>query len=142
MQVNEFRDVFVCHASEDKHDVARPLVAALEDSGLSVWFDEYELTLGDRLRRSIEKGLNASRFGVVILSESFFRKEWPQVELDALFALEGESKKILPIWHGLGVEEIRQYSPLLADRLAVSTSAGIADVAREIARAVRRGNAV
>ena len=128
-EVNSIRDVFISHASEDKAEVARPLAEALKAKGLSVWFDEGELTLGDRLRRKIEEGLRISRYGVTILSDSFFRKPWPQAELDALFALERESKKILPVWHGLSASDIARYTPLLADRLAVSTDVGIEGVA-------------
>ena len=137
-EINSIRDVFISHASEDKAGVARPLAEALKAKGLSVWFDEYELTLGDRLRRKIEEGLRVSRYGVTILSDSFFRKEWPQAELDALFALERESKKILPVWHGLSASDIARYTPLLADRLAVSTDVGIEGVAEAILRAVTR----
>lgn len=87
--------------------------------GLTVWFDQMELTLGDSLRRKIYDGLANSRFGVVILSHDFFSKEWPQRELDGLVALEdGEEKKILPVWHKVTKEEIKAYSPLLADDLA------------------------
>src|SRR5262249_47919440 len=80
---SQIRDVFISHASEDKVEIARPLAEALTKKGLTVWFDEYELTLGDRLRRKIEEGLRVSRYGVTILSENFFRKKWPQEELDA-----------------------------------------------------------
>jgi hypothetical protein len=137
-EVDSMRDVFISHASEDKDEVARPLAQALKAKGLSVWFDEAELTLGDRLRRKIEEGLRVSRYGVTILSDSFFRKPWPQAELDALFALERESKKILPVWHGLSASEIAHYTPLLADRLAISTDVGIEKVAEAILRAVTR----
>ena len=131
---SEHRDVFICHASEDKEDVARPLAEGLRRAGLTVWFDEFELALGDRLRRTIERGLSISRFGAVILSHSFFQKDWPQAELDALFALEQESTKILPIWHGLSLEDIRRLAPLLADRLAISTSEGIQAVIDAVVR--------
>jgi hypothetical protein len=132
------RDVFISHASEDKTEIARPLAEALRQRGLSVWFDEYELTIGDRLRRKIEEGLKVSRYGITILSENFFRKKWPQEELDALFALERDSKKILPIWHGLSSADISRYAPLLLDRLAVSTDIGVDAVADEIVRAVKQ----
>ncbi len=133
------RDVFISHASEDKAEIARPLAEALTKRGLTVWFDEYELTLGDRLRRKIEEGLRVSRYGVTILSENFFRKKWPQEELDALFALEDQSKKrILPIWHRLSAADIARYAPLIADRVAVSTDIGIENVAQAIERAVRQ----
>jgi len=90
MAGNDERDVFISHASEDKDAVARPLAEALIGGGASVWFDEYELRLGDRLRAKIEDGLRRSRFGAVILSHSFFAKRWPQLELDGLFALEAD----------------------------------------------------
>ncbi len=131
------RDVFISHASEDKVSIVRPLVESLTRNGLTVWFDEYELHLGDRLRLRIEDGLKRSRFGVVIMSHSFFAKRWPQLELDGLSALEVEGKRILPIWHGLTADDVRQYSPILAERLAVSTDRGLDEVVRAILAAVR-----
>ena len=68
------RDVFISHAGEDKVEVARPLTDALTASGLRVWLDENELHLGDSLRAKIDHGLAHSRFGVVVLSPSFFCK--------------------------------------------------------------------
>ena len=96
------------------------------------------MTLGDRLRRKIEQGLSVSRYGVVILSRKFFQKKWPQEELDALFALEKESKKILPIWHGLSAADIEDCAPMLAGRLAVKTDIGIDAVAEAVVRAVNQ----
>jgi cold shock CspA family protein len=75
-------DVFISHGSEDKDAVARPLYHQLRRLGYAVWFDEARLRIGDSLRESIERGLAVSRFGVVILSRAFFRKPWPQRELD------------------------------------------------------------
>jgi TIR domain len=77
-------DVFVSHASEDKDAVARPLAAHLASKGHSVWYDEAILKVGDSLRRSIDRGLAAARYGVVILSPGFFAKNWPQYELDGM----------------------------------------------------------
>jgi len=71
-------DVFISHASEDKESVARPLAKALQQLDLRVWLDEVEITIGDSLRRTIDKGLATSTFGVVVLSPAFFEKEWPQ----------------------------------------------------------------
>jgi hypothetical protein len=103
----EVRDVFVSYASEDKDDVARPVAQELRNRGLDVWYDEFSLVVGDSLRREIERGLTVSKFGVVVLSEHFFRKEWPQRELDALTAREtgGTRGIILPVWvDGVPVE--------------------------------------
>jgi len=119
-------DTFVSHASEDKEAFVRPLAEALRAKGLRIWYDEFALTVGDSLRRSIDRGLARSRFGIVVLSPSFFAKEWPQKELDGLVAREVNGRKvILPVWHGIDAETIRKFSPLLADRVAVSSAVGI-----------------
>ena len=79
---NKEWDLFICHASEDKKEIVRPLVKALIKEGFRVWYDEFTLTMGDRLRRSIDKGLAQSKYGIVILSPNFFKKNWPQTELN------------------------------------------------------------
>jgi hypothetical protein len=130
-------DVFICHASEDKEGVARPLATALKERGLNVWIDEFQLTMGDSLRRKIDEGLRSSRFGVVILSPSFFQKSWPQWELDGLVdrELSSSDKVVLPVWHEVDHEDVAQYSLSLAEKLAARTSDGIKRVADEVERA-------
>ena len=64
-------DVFISHASEDKEAVVRPLANALRQKGVRVWYDEFELKIGDSLRRKIDQGLSKSRFGIVVISRSF-----------------------------------------------------------------------
>ena len=126
-------DIFISHASEDKKTVAEPLVTALTDAGLRVWFDRFQLRLGDRLLRSINEGLKQSRFGAVVLSPSFFAKHWPLQELDGLAQREEDGQKvILPIWHHVTVKEVREHSPLLADRIAAKWSDGLSAVAQQI----------
>ncbi len=133
-------DVFISHAAEDKDDVARPLAQELQRRGLRVWYDETVLTIGDSLRRSIDRGLTDSHFGVVILSRSFLDKEWPNRELDGLVGRDdGRTKVILPVWHGLSRAQVARYSPTLVDKLGVSTSCGITHVADEIMRAIEGG---
>lgn len=131
-------DIFISYSSEDKQDFVRPLADLLAAAGLRVWFDEFMLTIGDSLRRSIDYGLVNSNFGVIILSPSFFAKEWPKKELDGLVAREQDQKKvILPVWHKVTKEDVERFSPILADRLAISSSRGVKSVAIEIVRAVR-----
>lgn len=132
-------DVFISHASEDKEDLVRPLAQRLEQKDLKVWFDEFTLTVGDSLRRSIDNGLAKSRFGIVVVSPDFLRKEWPQKELDGLAAREvGEIKVILPVWHRIGAADIRRHSPMLADRLAASSSSGLDHVTEQLLKAMGR----
>lgn len=130
-------DIFISHASEDKEAIAKPIALALTRCGLRVWFDEQQLRIGDSLRRKIDEGLAESQFGVVILSQKFFAKEWAQKELDALISREEDDNKvILPIWHGISRTEVASYSPLLAAKLAIQTSTGIDKVVEAILRAI------
>jgi len=130
-------DLFISHASEDKDEIVRPLATALKNAGFKVWYDEFTLTIGDSLRESIDRGLASSRYGLVILSKNFFRKKWSKTELNGLAAREREGKKvILPVWHKIDRDYVLQFSPTLADRLAVSTENGIAKVVEEVLRVV------
>lgn len=116
-------DVFISHASEDKDGFVRPLAEALATRGVRVWYDEFKLKVGDSLRRSIDRGLAGSRYGIVVLSTAFFSKNWPQYELDGLVTKEvnGGEKVILPIWHEVSKDTVMQYSSSLADKLALNT---------------------
>jgi hypothetical protein len=131
-------DAFIAHAHEDKPNLVRPLANELEKMGFRIWYDEFELRVGDSLRQSIDRGLVNSRFGVVILSKAFFFKNWTQYELNGLTAREMEGHKvILPVWYKITKEDILQYSPTLADKIAVVTKGrGIKKVAAELAKAL------
>lgn len=131
-------DVFVSHASEDKDEFVRDFVKCLQENGLNVWYDEFTLRVGDSLRRSIDYGLKNSRYGIVVLSEAFFSKEWPQRELDGLFAREVNGEKvILPIWHKISKNEVLKFSPIIADMLALNTASfTIEEIAKEISHRV------
>jgi hypothetical protein len=132
-------DVFISHATEDKDDVVRPLANSLVAEGLRVWYDEFELRIGDSLRRKIDYGLGHSRFGVVVLSHAFFSKNWPQYELDGLVTREMTGEQIiLPLWHRITKAEVIAYSPPLADKVARNTSdLTVEEIAREIADVIR-----
>lgn len=131
-------DAFISHASEDKAAVARPLARELGKLGFSVWFDEFSLKVGDSLRRTIDRGLGLSRFGVIILSKTFFAKNWPQYELNGLVSREMDGKKvILPVWHGVTRKEVEHFSAPLSDKVAATTSSSsIKKIARSLAEAM------
>ena len=130
-------DVFISHASEDKDEV-RPLATALRNKGIKVWYDEFEMKIGDSLRRKIDKGLANSKFGIVVISKSFIKKGWTNYELDGIItkAVSGE-QIILPIWHNITKKEVIEFSPSLADKLARNTAINTVDeIADEIAELI------
>lgn len=132
------RDLFISYASEDRELIAKPLAELLTALGVSVWFDQFDLKIGDGLRRKIDEGLSICRYGAVILSPSFFGKHYTNRELDGLAQKEIDGKKvILPIWVGVDEREVRQYSPPLADRIAGRWEEGLASIVLRIIEVVR-----
>ncbi len=132
------KDVFISHASEDKEAVARPIAEELRARGFAVWYDEYEIKVGDSIPKKIDEGLG-SRFGVVVLSPSFFAKNWPKKELEALLQREADegAKIILPVWHQVTADEVSKHSKLLATRRAALMSKGVKAVVDEIVDAIQ-----
>ncbi len=136
---SDIYDVFISHATEDKDEIVRQLANSLVSLGLRVWYDEFELRIGDSLRRKIDTGLARSRFGVVVISPSFFKKNWPQYELDGLVTREMTGEQvILPLWHQISKQEVIDQSPSLADKVAMSTSDfTVEEIAQEIAGVIK-----
>jgi TIR domain len=133
-------NLFLSHAWEDKDAFVRPLAEALSLE-FDVWYDEYALKPGDSLLEKISEGLRSCDRGIVVLSRHFFEKRWTQAELNGLFALETKEKKILiPIWLDVTKEDVLQFSPILADIVAIQASIGIASVVTQI-RGVIQGEA-
>ena len=132
-------DVFISHASEDKDEVVRPLANALKEKGVTVWYDEFEMRIGDSLRRKIDKGLANSRFGIVVISRDFIKKGWTNYELDGIMtrAVSGE-QIMLPIWHNITKQEVMDYSPSLADKVARNTAVNtVEEIAEEIRNVIQ-----
>lgn len=135
---NALYDVFISYASEDRVSFVMDLVQQLESRALKVWWDQGQLTAGDRLMKTIDEGLSQSRFGVVILSAAFMGKQWPTTELDALFSremLEGR-KCVIPVCLDVGQDELVARFPLLAGKLHINASDGAEQVAQAIEKAV------
>lgn len=133
----DLRDVFLCHAWDDRQGAAKELHDLLESRGVRVWFSEKDIGLGMPLLRAIDKGLANSRIGLVLVTPALLRR-LPQEsiadkELSALLAGE----RLIPIVHNTTYEALRDVSPLLASRSGLSTAEEpMADVAAKIAELV------
>ncbi|EHZ3054554.1 toll/interleukin-1 receptor domain-containing protein, partial [Salmonella enterica subsp. enterica] len=138
---NSHYDFFISHASEDKDIFVRPLVNELNRLGISVWYDEQTLEVGDSLRRKIDSGLRKAAYGIVVLSHDFLNKKWPEYELDSLIdrAIHDDNKVILPIWHNINAQDVSKYSHYLADKIALQTSIqSVEEIARELSKIAYR----
>jgi hypothetical protein len=115
-------DVFISHASEDEAFVG-PHAEKLVELDLRVWYDGFELKAGDSLREQVEFGLRNSKFAIVVLSPAFCSKTWTQSELSGLVARQVRGKTtIIPVWYKMTIEEVTEFSPILADRIALDAA--------------------
>jgi len=120
--IPDLRDVFLCHAWDDRKEAAKQLHDLLEANGVSVWFSEKDVPLGSSLLREIDKGLANSKVGIVLVTPSFLNRVKnegiAEKELSALLAQD----RLVPILHNTTYEELREVSPLLGSRSGLTTS--------------------
>jgi TIR domain len=133
----DLRDVFLCHAWDDRQGSAKELHDLLEARGVRVWFSEKDLGLGVPMMRAIDKGLVNSRVGIVLVTPAMLRRLPAEgiadLELSALLRRE----RLVPVAHGTTYEELERVSVLLASRAGLSTAEeSLADVATKIAELV------
>ncbi len=118
----DLRDVFLCHAWDDRQGVAKELHDLLESSGVRVWFSEKDVALGVPLLRAIDKGLANSKVGIVLVTPALLKRLSAEgiadKELSALLARE----RLVPVVHGTTYDALRNVSPLLASRSGLSTA--------------------
>jgi hypothetical protein len=135
--VPDIRDVFLCHAWDDRGGAAKELHDLLVSHGVSVWFSEKDVALGTSLLREIDKGLAKSRVGIVLVTPALLRRVQAEgiadKELSALLARD----LLVPIVHGTTYEALREVSPLLGSRSGLSTAEEpMTDIAAKLAELV------
>ena len=131
------RDVFLCHAWDDRGGAAKELHDLLESRGVSVWFSEKDVALGTPLLREIDRGLAKSKVGIVLVTPALLRRLQGEgiadKELSALLARD----LLVPIMHGTTYEALREVSPLLGSRSGLNTAEDtMANVAAKLAELV------
>jgi len=123
---------FLSYDSRDRDNIARPLALELSKRGVPVWFDEFALKVGDSLREKIETGLKECKRCVLIITPRFLANTgWTKREFDSIFTREllDRRKVVLPIWAEVTQRDVYEYSPSLADKVALQWASGITQVA-------------
>ena len=133
----DLRDVFLCHAWDDRGGAAKELHDLLESRGVSVWFSEKDVVLGTSLLREIDKGLAKSRVGIVLVTPALLSRLRGEgiadKELSALLARD----LLVPILHGTTYDALREVSPLLGSRTGLDTAEdSMANVAAKLTELV------
>jgi hypothetical protein len=137
-RVPDVRDIFLCHAWDDRNGAAKELHDQLESLGVSVWFSEKDVLLGTPLLREIDRGLASSRIGIVLVTPALLSRLRAEgiadKELSALLARE----QLVPVLHNTTYEALREVSPLLGSRSGLSTAEDpMADVAAKLAELIK-----
>ena len=136
-ELSELRDLFLCHAWDDRRDVATELNDLLEAEGVSVWFSEKDIVLGQPFMREIDRGLAKSRAGLVLVTPELLKRVdnrgISDRELSELLARD----QLIPVVHGTTYDEVRKISPLLGSRNGLDTAEdSMAVIATKIAELV------
>lgn len=130
---------FISHDSRDKAAITEPLALELSKHFCTVWYDQYALKVGDSLRESIEKGLRECKKCVFLLTPNFLANGgWAKREYDSIFTRElvENQRVILPVWAGVTRKDVYEYSPILADRVALKWEDGVERVAANLAAVI------
>lgn len=132
--VPDLRDVFLCHAWDDRQGAAKELHDLLEARGVKVWFSEKDIALGEPFLREIDRGLAKSRVGIVLVTPNFLKRIHGHSIADKELSVLLHGGKLVPIIHRTTFEELNEESPMLASRNGLSTAEdSLADVATKIA---------
>lgn len=133
----DLRDVFLCHAWDDRQGSAKELHDLLEAGGVSVWFSEKDLGLGVPMMRAIDKGLVNSRIGIVLVTPAMLQRLPTEGVADKELSALLRRERLIPVAHGTTYEDLEKVSLLLASRAGLSTAEEtMAEVAAKIAELV------
>ncbi len=132
----ERRDVFLCHAWDDREGSATELYELLKARGLSVWFSEKDVALGTSLLRAIDNGLRMCRIGIVLATPAFLKSLEAQGTADKELSVLLATERVIPVAHEITFDGVRDVSPMLAARAGLTSAGSLDDIAAKIADAV------
>lgn len=133
----DLRDCFLCHAWDDRQGAAKELHDLLESAGVKVWFSEKDLGLGVPMMRAIDKGLAASKIGLVLVTPALLKRLPNEGVADKELSTLLSSNRLVPIVHGTTYPALRDVSPMLASRSGLDSSEDtMAEIAKKIAELV------
>ncbi|MDA9415110.1 TIR domain protein [Bradyrhizobium sp. CCBAU 11430] len=133
----DLRQIFLCHAWDDRLGAAKELYDLLVARGVSVWFSENDIGLGEPFLRAIDKGLAKSRIGIVLVTPSMLKRLPAGGVADKELSVLLQRDQIVPIIHNTSYDALRDVSPMLASRNGLDTAEmPMADVAAKLAELV------
>jgi len=133
----DLRHIFLCHAWDDRQESAKELNDLLVGQGVSVWFSENDIGLGEPFLRAIDKGLAKSRIGIVLVTPSLLKRLPSGGVADKELSVLLQRDQLVPIIHNTTYDALREVSPMLASRNGLDTAEmPMTDVAAKLAELV------
>lgn len=132
---------FISHDSSDKDDFVRDLAHEMRRLSCPVWYDEFNLRVGDSLREQIERGLKEAAKCVLVLSPSYFaNKGWAKTEFTSIFTREIIEQKnvILPVWHNVTKADVYAFCAMLPERVGLNSNKGVKEIARLLVEQIKQ----
>lgn len=141
MLLPDYRQIFLCHAWDDRHGAAKELNDLLVASGISVWFSETSIKLGEPFLRAIDKGLAMSQVGIVLVTPALLERLPAQGTADKELSVLLARDQLVPIVHKTTYAALRDVSPMLASRNGLDTAEmPMTDIAAKLAELVALEN--
>lgn len=133
----DLRHIFLCHAWDDRQGPAKELNDLLVEQGVSVWFSENDIGLGEPFLRAIDKGLAKSRIGIVLVTPSLLQRLPSGGVADKELSVLLQRDQLVPVIHNTTYDALREVSPMLASRNGLDTAEmPMTDVAAKLAELV------
>lgn len=133
----DLRHIFLCHAWDDRQGSAKELNDLLLRQGVSVWFSENDIGLGEPFLRAIDKGLAKSRIGIVLVTPSLLKRLPSGGVADKELSVLLQRDQLVPIIHNTTYDALREVSPMLASRNGLDTAEmPMTDIAAKLAELV------
>ena len=133
----DLRHIFLCHAWDDRQGAAKELNDLLVGQGVSVWFSENDIGLGEPFLRAIDKGLAKSRIGIVLVTPSLLNRLPSGGVADKELSVLLQRDQLVPVIHNTTYDALREVSPMLASRNGLDTAEmPMTDVAAKLAELV------
>lgn len=102
--------IFISFSGTAREEFAIKFLNFFNKYGVSCWYDQHELFLGDNLKNTIiTKGVETANYCILIINHTFLNRAWPCEEAERLYR-RLESKKenaIFPILLDISKEEVQ-----------------------------------
>ncbi len=100
--------LFFCFSSKDRQEIVEAVLYHITNYAIPAWYDRQKMLLGDeRNNKNFIEGVQASNYGLIILSPNSINSVCANEELDLMYEkYRGNSMVIFPVFYNINANEI------------------------------------